>query len=64
MEAFCNPMIDYSNLSEIIKKQKEGLRDLISKMLKVKTKRSYSDLEKNFKNFKKVFFSLKLTLMF
>jgi hypothetical protein len=64
MEAYCNPMIDYSNLSEIIKKQKEGLRDLISKMLKVKTKRSYSDLEKNFKNFKKVFFSLKLTLMF
>ena len=64
MEAFCNPMIDYSNLSEIIKKQKEGLRDLISKMLKVKTKRSYSDLEKNFKNFKKVFFSLKLILMF
>lgn len=61
MEAFCNPIIDYSNLSEIIKKQKEGLRDLISKMLKVKTKRSYSDLEKNFKNFKKVFFSLKLT---
>jgi len=59
MEAYCNPMIDYSNLSEIIKKQKEGLRDLISKMLKVKTKRSYSDLEKNFKNFKKVFFSLK-----
>lgn len=59
MEAYCNPMIDYSNLSEIIKKQKEGLRDLISKMLKVKTKRSYSDFEKNFKNFKKVFFSLK-----
>jgi hypothetical protein len=54
MEAYCNPMIDYSNLSEIIKKQKEGLRGLISKMLKVKTKRSYSELEKVFKNFKKV----------
>jgi hypothetical protein len=54
MEAYCNPMIDYSNLSEIIKKQKESLRGLISKMLKVKTKRSYSELEKVFKNFKKV----------
>ena len=41
-------------LSEIIKKQKEALRGLISKMLKVKTLRSYSDLEKHFKNFKKV----------
>jgi hypothetical protein len=54
MEAYCDPMIDYSNISEIIKKQKDSLYGIIDKFLKVKNRRSYTELEKNMKNFKKV----------
>jgi hypothetical protein len=46
MEAYCNPQIDYSNLSEILKMQKESLKNIINKFLTVKTLQSYSDLEK------------------
>ena len=46
MEAFCNPKVNYSNISEIIKNQKDSLRGLIEKYLKVKIRRSYDDLEK------------------
>ena len=54
MEAYCNPEIDYSNLSEIIKKQKEVIRRIIKKSLNVKTRRSFTDLEKGVKGIKKV----------
>ena len=46
MEAYCNPMIDYSNLSEIIKEQKNKIKEFASKFLNVKTKHSFSELEK------------------
>ena len=46
MEAYCNPMIDYSNLSEIIKQQKNKIKEFASKFLNVKTKHSFSELEK------------------
>jgi hypothetical protein len=54
MEAYCDPLIDYSNISEIIKKQKDSIRGMIDKYLKVKTKRSFAELEKNMKSLKKV----------
>jgi hypothetical protein len=54
MEAYCNPEIDYSNLSEIIKKQKEVIRGIIKKSLNVKTRRSFTDFEKGVKGIKKV----------
>ncbi len=47
MEAYCNPIIDYSNLSEIIKKQKDVLKQKVSELLQVKKIRKYSELEKN-----------------
>jgi len=55
MEAYCNPDIDYSNLSENIKKQKEMLKKIIlnKKLLNVKTKRSNEDLEESLKSVKK-----------
>lgn len=55
MEAHCNPDIDYSNLSENIKKQKEMLKKIIlnKNLLKIKTKRSYNDLEDSIKSIKK-----------
>ncbi len=54
MEAYCNPTVDYSNISEIIKKQKDSLIGVMGKFLNVKTRRSYAELEKNMKNFRKV----------
>ena len=52
MEAYCNPMIDYSNLSETIKEQKNTIKNLANKFLNVKTKHSYVELEKAVKKFK------------
>jgi hypothetical protein len=52
MEAYCNPEIDYSNLSEIIKKQKESLKKIVNKFLSVKTTQSYPELEKVLKKHK------------
>ena len=52
MEAYCNPSIDYSNLSEIIKKQKESLKKIIHKFLTVKTTHEYNDLERVVKKHK------------
>lgn len=46
MEAYCNPTIDYTNLSDIIRLQKEETRNFIHKFLNVKTKNSYEELEK------------------
>ena len=43
MEAYCNLMIDYSNLSEIIKQQKNKIKEFTSKFLNVKTKHTYSE---------------------
>lgn len=54
MEAYCNPKVDYSNISEIIKKQKDSLRGIIEKFLNVKKRRSYEELDKILKNNKKV----------
>jgi hypothetical protein len=53
METYCSPNIDYSNLSEIIRKQKEGLKNTIEKYLQVKTVNKYLELEKVVKKFKK-----------
>jgi hypothetical protein len=52
MEVYCNPAIDYSNLSEIIKKQKESIKGIIHKFLTVKTTHEYSELEKILKKHK------------
>jgi histone acetyltransferase len=52
MEAYCNPIIDYSNLTEIIKKQKESVKNLSQKFLNVKTRNKFQDLEKTIKKFK------------
>ena len=52
MEAYCNPMIDYSNLSETIKEQKNTIKNLANKFLNVKTKHSYVELEKAVKKYK------------
>ena len=52
MEAYCNPMINYSNLSETIKEQKNCIKNYAMKFLNVKTKHSYSDLEKAIKKAK------------
>lgn len=52
MEAYCNPMIDYSNLSDTIKCQKETLKKIIGSLLGNKTKCKYSQLETIAKKFK------------
>ena len=52
MEVYCNPCIDYSNLSEIIKKQKESLKGIINKFLSVKTTHEHSELDKVVKKYK------------
>lgn len=46
MEAYCNPMIDYTNLSDIIKEQKKAIMNLAADFLNVKHRNSFSDLEK------------------
>lgn len=46
MEAYCNPMINYSNLSETIKQQKQCIKNYAMKFLNVKTKYKFEDLEK------------------
>ena len=52
MEAFVNPEIDYTNLTEIIKKQKEAMKGIVHKFLNVKTTYKFSDLEKILKKSK------------
>lgn len=52
MEAYINPQIDYTNLSEIIKKQKEEVKEIVHQFLNVKTTHKFSDLEKVLKKFK------------
>jgi len=52
MEAYVNPEIDYTNLSEIIKKQKEAVKGIVHKFLNVKTTHKFSDLEKILKKSK------------
>jgi hypothetical protein len=52
MEAYINPEIDYTNLSEIIKKQKETVKEIIHKFLNVKTTHKFSDLDKVLKKHK------------
>jgi hypothetical protein len=52
MQAYVNPEIDYTNLSEIIKKQKETVKGIVHKFLNVKTTHKYQDLEKVMKKFK------------
>lgn len=49
MEAYCNPIIEYSTLSEAVKKQKESFQNLTSQFLNVKRRYKSSDLEKNIK---------------
>ena len=46
MEAYCNPEVDYSNLSEIVKKQKEAIKTEMHHLLRVKQLNKFSDLEK------------------
>lgn len=46
MEAFCNPEIDYTNLSNTIKKQKEHLKNLTRNFLNVKRRNNFDQLEK------------------
>ena len=52
MEAYCNPMIDYSNLSETIKQQKNTIKEFAMRFLSVKRKQEYSELEKAVKKAK------------
>lgn len=52
MEAFINPEIDYTNLSEIIKRQKETVKGIVHKFLNVKTTHKFSELEKVLKKHK------------
>ena len=52
MEAYINPEIDYTNLTEIIKKQKEEVKEIVHQFLNVKTTHKFSDLEKVLKKFK------------
>jgi histone acetyltransferase len=53
MEAYCSVSVDYSNLSEILKKQKECLHNILGRFLGVKTRQKYSELEKVVKKYKK-----------
>ena len=46
MEAYCNPEVDYSNLSEIVNKQKEAIKTEMHHLLRVKQLNKFSDLEK------------------
>lgn len=52
MEAYCNPDIEYSNLSEIIKNQKEFIYEEISPLLNIKTKQKFLELDKSVKKFR------------
>jgi histone acetyltransferase len=58
MEAYINPEIDYTNLSEIIKKQKETVKSIIQKFLNVKTTHKFLDLEKILKKHKSDVFKI------
>ncbi len=46
MEAYCNPEINYSELSETVKLQKEIVKSMMNKFLNVKHKNKFSHLEK------------------
>lgn len=46
MEAYCNPDIDYSRLTETIKEQKEKLKEIISMKLLAKKIHPYAEIEK------------------
>jgi hypothetical protein len=47
MEAYCNPIINYTELSQTVKKQKEIIKETIIKLLdKKRSSYSYSDIEK------------------
>ena len=52
MEAFCNPDIVYSQLSDKIKEQKNFLFDVIEKHMFINKKRYFSDLDKEVRKYK------------
>ena len=49
MEAEIDPKIDYSNLSEILKKQKKCIENYCQKFLNVKRKYSFNEFEESIK---------------